>query len=129
MGRQVIHVPGLGHGEQPIPLAVKVGNMVFTGSLGGSDPKTGETPSDPEQQIANAFAAMTAVMEAAGGSLSDVAKVEVRLADRGMRKLLNKAWIKAFPDENDRPCRHTGEGGTGGGGNIIQMEIVAVLGA
>ena len=127
MARQVIELPGLGHSGQPIPLAVKIGGFVFTGSIGGADPKTGDLPAEPEAQIANAFANMKAILEAAGGDFSHVAKVEVRLSDRSLRSVLNKEWVKAFPNENDRPARHTGEGPTGGSGSVVQMEMIAVL--
>jgi len=125
MSRQVIHVKGLGHGEQPIPLGVKIGNMLFTGSIGPNDPETGKAPDSPEEQIANTFRNIQRVLDAAGANWGQIAKVDVRLSDRSMRNLLNKEWVKYFPNEEDRPARHTAEGGTGGG--MIQAEIIAIL--
>ena len=63
--REVIEIPGLGH-SNPIPLAVKIGSMVFSGGIMGQDPATGKVPSDPERQVSLAFENMQKIVEAAG---------------------------------------------------------------
>ena len=42
-----------------------------------------------------------------GGTPGDIAKMSVSLRDNGTRKFLNDAWCDMFPDEDDRPARHT----------------------
>jgi 2-iminobutanoate/2-iminopropanoate deaminase len=123
--REVIHVAGLGHGAQPIPLAVKVGGMLYTGSISGADPATGKLSEDPAEQIAQAFRNVRAVLAAAGGDVSGIAKVETRLSDMSLRDTLNKEWVAMFPDEHDRPVRHTGKADMGA--QAIQIEITAHL--
>jgi len=83
-------------------------------------------PADPETQIANAFANVKASLEAVGGTTGDIGKMTVFLADRNMRDLVNKPWLAMFPNEHDRPVRHT-IGGPLGGNFIIQIEFVAVV--
>ena len=49
-----------------------------------------------------------------------------QLKDKALRDLVNVEWIRLFPDENDRPVRHTVEGDFAGN-RMIQLEILAVL--
>lgn len=123
--REVLELPGLGH-SNPIPYAVKIGSMVFTGGISGQDPSTGNVPADPEQQVAHAFRNMQAVIEKAGGTTDDIAKVTVYLKDMALRQLVNVEWVKMFPDEHNRPVRHTlpSDSPTNPG---IQLEMTAVL--
>src|SRR6266496_3601110 len=123
--REVIEIPGLGH-SNPIPLAVKIGSMVFSGGISGQDPATGKVPSEPERQVTLAFENMQKIVEAAGGTTSDIAKVVVHLKDMQLRSVVNVEWVKMFPDEHDRPVRHTmpSDSPTNPG---IQLELTAVL--
>jgi 2-iminobutanoate/2-iminopropanoate deaminase len=123
--REVIEIPGLGH-SNPIPLAVKIGSMVFSGGIMGQDPATGKVPSDPERQVALAFDNMQKIVEAAGGTTGDIAKVVVYLKDMQLRSLVNVEWLKMFPNADDRPVRHTlpSDSPTNPG---LQLELTAVL--
>jgi len=123
--RQVIEVHGLGH-SNPIPLAVKIGSMVFSGGISAQDPATGKVPSDPGEQIVLAFQNMQKIVEAAGGTTDDIAKVVVYLRDMKLREQVNVEWVKMFPDAENRPVRHTmpSESPTNPG---IQLEMTAVL--
>jgi len=123
--REVIEVPGLGH-SNPIPLAVKIGSMIFSGGISGQDPATGKAPSDPGQQIVLAFQNMQKIIEAAGGTTDDIAKVVVYLRDMKLREQVNVEWVKMFPDAENRPVRHTmpTDSPTNPG---IQLEMTAVL--
>jgi enamine deaminase RidA (YjgF/YER057c/UK114 family) len=124
--RHVIEAADLPHHANPIPTAVKLGNMVFSSALMGQDPETHELPEDPEAQVANAFRAVRRVLEEAGGSVSDIGKMTVYLRDMQIRQHVNTEWLKMFPDENDRPVRHAVPM-SGPGNALIQIEIIAVL--
>lgn len=124
--REVIEIAGLGHPGQPIPLAVRIGSMLYSGSINGTDPQTGKIAADPTQQIKQAFKNLRTVLERAGGELSGVAKVDVRLSDRSLRDTVNSEWIAMFPNEYDRPVRHSTEA-TLGGSQVIQLELIAHL--
>ena len=125
--RQVVEVPGLKlHGAQPIPPAVKIGNMVFTGGIAGQDPQTNKVPDELERQVVLAFENMRRIVEAAGGSTDDIGRVDVYLKDMGTRELVNREWLKMFPDESNRPCRHTTRLDLPGN-YAIQLQMIAVL--
>ncbi len=126
--RQVLEIPGVQpHGGNPIPTAVKIGGFVFSGSIPGIDPATGRQVEDPAGQIAMAFANARRIMELAGGSADDIAKVDVRLSDMALREQVNVEWVKLFPDAASRPARHTTRADLAGS-TVIQLEIVGVLG-
>lgn len=124
--RQAISGGGLPRHPQPFPTAVKVGNVVFSSAIGGQDPTTGKAPDAPEEQIENAFRHLQTIMRLAGGSPGDIGKVTVHLRDKAHRDLVNPVWIKVFPDENDRPVRHTVTADLPSN-LIIQLEFIAVL--
>lgn len=124
--RQVIEVPGVNHGANPIPLAVKVGNMVFTSGVMGVDPDAHGFPAEPEKQAELMFRHIRSIMEKAGGSPDNIAHVTVFLKDLKYREALNVEWNKMFPDEHSRPARHTLRWELGGD-MLMQCELVAVL--
>lgn len=124
--RERIKAPDIAEHSQPFPAAVKVGNIVFSSAIGGDDPDTHELPADKDAQIANVFKTMHNIMREAGGSVANIGKVTVYLADRDDRKLVNPHWLEMFPDENDRPVRHTSASALPPG-RFIQLEFIAVL--
>lgn len=107
MARQVLSVPGLGHGKQPIPLGVTIGPLLVTGNVSGVDRASGVLPVDLRTEIATAFDNVRSVLDAGGFDLGDVAKVDVLLAGPAHRDVLNDVWVECFPDPDDRPARHT----------------------
>lgn len=128
MARRSIEVPGLGHGDTPIPLASVVGNLLVSGGIGPTDPATGATPDDADGQVAQAFANVRLVVEAAGGSVADIVKVDVFVADKSIRPAIDKYWTEMFPDKASRPARHVLSADQPGN-RLLQLVITAVLGA
>ena len=124
--RLVLRGGGLPEHPQPFPPALRISNLVFSSAMGGYDPESGELPEDMAEQVRNAFSHMRTTMELSGGSLDDVAKVTVYLADRDDRSFVNPDWTDTFPDENDRPVRHTIVKPLPGGMRI-QLEFIGVL--
>lgn len=123
--REVLHVKG-SHHQNPIPTAVKIGNMVYTSAIIGSDPETGEMPEDVQGEIANLFQYLREIMELAGGSTDDIAHLSVLVTDRKYKKNVNVEWLKMFPNEDDRPARHTNVQSLRDGLRV-QIEMTAVL--
>jgi len=122
--REVIELEGFAHGN-PIPVAVKIGGMVYTGGVAGTN-EAGVTSTDPDQQIGQVFKNLKRIIEAAGGTVADIAKIDVKLRDMTHRPIVNKHWLAMFPDEHDRPARHTSQADLPGT-LAIQVEMVAVL--
>ena len=90
----------------PYSHAIRVGDLLFC---------SGQTPLDPEtmtlvegevgEQTAQALANLSAVLEAAGLSLSQVVKTTVFLTDMGDFEAMNDAYGRTFGDH--RPARST----------------------
>ncbi|MBO0691772.1 MAG: RidA family protein [Acidimicrobiaceae bacterium] len=126
--RDSIEVKGLSHGNNPIPFGSRVGPLVCSGGIMGADPATGKVPEDGADQVRFVFQNLQSFMTAAGGSVDDVAKVEVLLADNSLRGAVNEEWVKVFPDEHSRPARHTTAGPLQGS-MLIQLEVIAWVGS
>ena len=124
--RERISGPGIPEHTNPFSAAVKIGNLVFSAAVGGDDPDTHELPSDKESQIRNAFQTVRNMLEQAGGSPENIAKMTVYVEDRSIRPMVNPYWIEMFPEEDDRPVRHFLPADMPAGRHI-QLEFIAVL--
>ncbi|GAA3880712.1 RidA family protein [Leifsonia kafniensis] len=126
MQRRVsIDVPGFGHAN-PIPAASRIGPFLFSGVLTGRDPHTRQMPASLDEQCANVFTHVRALLEAAGGTTDDIAKMTFWLADYRDRDALNREWLAQFPDPASRPARQA-MAALLDGGSLIQCDLVAVL--
>jgi len=123
--RKSIHIKGMEHGA-PIPNGVVVGNMVFSSAISGKDAKTGVLSSDPDEQAEAMFRNLRLFMETAGGTPENIGYMKVYLKEEKLRDSVNKAWLKMFPDEDDRPARHAIKTELRGD-NLFQIEVIAVL--
>jgi 2-iminobutanoate/2-iminopropanoate deaminase len=70
---------------------------------------------------------MQRVLASAGGTVDDIVKITVFVKDLAYRELVNRPWLEIFPDENDRPARHTIKADLPGT-MLVQIEVFAVLG-
>lgn len=126
--RKIIDGPDLPkHGANPIPTCVVVGNLILPSVIVGNDPKGGGIVKDPERQVEQAFRNMKNIIEAAGGTLDSIGKVTVYLKSLDHRELLNKEWIRVFPEEKNRPARHYIKAPDLPGDIIIQLDVIASL--
>ncbi|WP_402463881.1 RidA family protein [Isoptericola aurantiacus] len=123
--RQSIDLPGFGHAN-PIPAAARIGNLLMSGVLTGRDPATREMPASLDDQCANVFRHVRALLDTAGGSCDDVVRMTFWLAAYRDRDALNREWVAMFPDPRDRPARQA-MAATLDGGCLIQCDLVAVL--
>jgi enamine deaminase RidA (YjgF/YER057c/UK114 family) len=113
--------------ENPIPNACRIGNIVVSSVIGGSNPGTRELPATLEQQVANVFTHMRHDVEAAGGSVDDIIKVTFWVRDPvKQRAALNAEWVKMFPDAEARPARHTQQLPADSRA-LVQADFMAVL--
>ncbi|WP_306207111.1 RidA family protein [Actinoplanes sp. RD1] len=124
--RRSIHVAGFEHAN-PIPAASRIGPFVFSGAITGRDPHTRELPAGLDAQCAHVFRHVRAIIEAAGGTVDDIAKLTFWLRDHHDRDALNREWLAMFPDPDSRPARHA-VAATLAGGTLIQADFIAVCG-
>ena len=123
--RKSIHIKGMEHGA-PIPNGVVIGNMIFSSAISGKDAKTGVLSEDPDEQAEAMFRNLALFMETAGGTVENIASMKVYLKEEKFRDSVNKAWLKMFPDEHDRPARHAVKIELRGN-LLFQIEVIAVI--
>ncbi len=78
--------------------AVKVGYTVYLAGQIGLDPVTMQLVEGVDAQIEQVFQNMQAVVEEAGGTLADVAKVNVYLTDLGDFAKFNQVMAQYFSE-------------------------------
>ena len=127
MSRRSIYAEGFSH-KNPIPAACRIGPMLYSGSIQGTDPATGAYGDSLERQCELMFDHVRRIVQAGGGSLDHIAKMTVWMRDRSQRAALNAVWLKAFPDAENRPARHTMQADLDGD-KLIECDFVAVIGA
>jgi enamine deaminase RidA (YjgF/YER057c/UK114 family) len=123
--RESINLPHMAHGA-PIPMGSKIGNVVYSSGIGGTNAE-GKMPADPNEQAEQMFENIRQFVEIAGGTPDDIVHVRILMKDRGQREAINKPWLAMFPDEHSRPARHALETNLGGQ-FLFQAEVVAVIG-
>lgn len=123
--RKTFEVPGISHGGAPIPMGAMVGNVFHSSAVMGADPATGKVPDDGAKQVEFVFANVKKLLEVAGLTSDDIVYFNVYLADNDLRGKVNDEWVSWFPDEHDRPARHTTVRPLPGG-MAVQLQFLAV---
>lgn len=100
--------------------------MVYTSAIIGEDPETGVIPKNVQDEVANLFHYIKEIMKLAGGTTDDIAHISVLLTDRKYVKNVNEEWLRMFPNEDDRPARHSTVQNLREGLRV-QIEMTAVL--
>lgn len=99
MTRQIISTDRAPQAIGTYSQAVKTGNTVY---LSGQIPLVPETmdmvEGNIEQQIRRVFDNLRAVAEAAGGSLADIAKLNIFLVDLGNFAIVNEVMAEYFSE-------------------------------
>ena len=103
--RENFEIPNVAH-NAPIPMATRVGNIVYTSGIMGRSMETGEMPESVEDQARNCFKNLEAVLAKAGAKPSDILKLTVFIKSNNTRQAVNPAWLEMFPDAHSRPARH-----------------------
>lgn len=105
--RKSVNYPGYSH-QNPIPNASRIGNIVMSSIMNGTDPGTRTVPPELARQVTNIFKHIGLCIEAAGGTADDIIKINFWMKQPSTgRAALNEEWVKMFPDESSRPARHT----------------------
>ena len=93
-----------GNGDiDPIPLGIRVGNLVHAARLTGVSLDTGALGDGVEAQLELLFTAIRHVVETSGGTTDNVAQVSFFLKRFDDRALINPPWTAMFPNDLDRP--------------------------
>ena len=98
MSKTIISTPNAPAAIGSYSQAVKVGDTVYLSGQVGLDPANMQMVEGIDAQIARVFDNLKAVVEASGGSLSDVVKLNVYLTDLVNFAKVNIAMAKYFPE-------------------------------
>lgn len=127
MGREIIATSRAPQAIGTYSQAVKTGNTVY---LSGQIPLVPETmelvAGGMEAQIRRVFDNLSAVCVAAGGSLADIAKLNIFLTDLGHFPLVNQVMAEYFPQPY--PARAAVGVAALPKGAAVEMDAVMVLG-
>ena len=123
--RKSIHIKGMEHGA-PIPNGAVIGNVVFSSAISGKDARSGVLSSEPDEQAEAMFRNLRLFLEEAGATPDSIGYMTVFLKEEKYRDAVNKAWIKMFPNEHDRPARHAVKAELRGE-ILFQVQIIAVV--
>ena len=78
--------------------AVKAGGLVFVSGTSPHDPETGAiVGSTIKEQTRQCLTNISAILEAAGGSLDKIVSVTIVLADKSEFAGMNEEYVKWFP--------------------------------
>ena len=96
MSKDVIQTPNAPAAIGPYSQAVRAGATVYLSGQIGLDPATGNLREGVEAQARQVIANLTAVAQAAGGSLDDIVKITLLLADMADFTTVNDILAKSF---------------------------------
>ncbi len=109
----------------PYSQAIATDTLIFTAGQVALDPKTGElvggTTAEQTEQV---FANITAVLRAAGVTLSNVVKTTVYLADMADFTQMNEVYAKHFGA--NRPARSTVQAAGLPKDARVEIDVIAV---
>jgi reactive intermediate/imine deaminase len=105
--------------------AVKVGDTVYLSGQIPLDPSSMELVAGVEAQIRRVFTNLSAVAEAAGGELNDIAKLNIFLTDLGNFALVNQVMAEFF--QEPFPARAAIGVAALPKGSAVEMDAVMVL--
>jgi enamine deaminase RidA (YjgF/YER057c/UK114 family) len=85
-----------------------------------------ELPKEPEREVELLFRHIGGFVEKAGGKVGDLVNVTFFTMDDAYRGFIDKEWSRMFPQEGQRPARHTlNVAPSGLRGERVQAVVVA----
>lgn len=125
--KQIISSPKAPQAIGPYSQAVRSGNLLFISGQIPLEPATGEmVDGDIGVQTRRVLENLSAIVEAAGGSLRDVVKTTIYLTDLNDFLSVNAVYGEFFGQEP--PARATVQVSKLPRGAAVEIEAVAVLG-
>jgi 2-iminobutanoate/2-iminopropanoate deaminase len=102
--KRVIHPRGVPTGRPFSPAILADGTLYVSGQT-GTNPGTGQTPSQFDAEVRQCFSNIEAILKEAGMEFKDVVSVQVYLTDMDTFEEMNKIYATYFAEP--RPARTT----------------------
>jgi 2-iminobutanoate/2-iminopropanoate deaminase len=125
MSKQAIQTSSAPAAIGPYTQAIRAGDTVYLSGQIGLDPVTGNLRDGTEAQTRQVLDNLRAVAEASGGSLDDIVKLTLLLADMGDFAKVNEIMAAAF--DKPYPARATYQVAALPRGARVEIEAVLVL--
>ena len=127
MKKEIIFTEKATKPTAPYSQAVKVGNIVYLARACGDDPETDQIVGNGDIKIETKYALenIKAAVEAAGGTLENIVKMNVFVKDIKMMKDFNEVYKTYFPV--DPPARIAMQITDLAGGANLEIDGVAIL--
>ena len=125
MSKQAIQTAAAPAAIGPYSQAIRAGDTVYLSGQLGLDPTSGSLREGIDNQARQVFSNLKAVAEAAGGSLDDIVKLTVLLADLGDFAKVNEIMTAYF--KPPYPARSTYQVAGLPRGGRIEVEAILVL--
>ena len=109
----------------PYAQATEVNGLIITSGQLPIDPATGVMPEDVSAQTKQSLTNGKAILEAAGGTMADVVKTTVFLADMNDFAAMNAVYAEFFT-EGQYPARSAVEVGALPRGALVEIETICV---
>ena len=109
----------------PYSQAIVANGFVFCSGTAGIDPQTGQVAEGIEAQTEQALLNISAILEAAGASLSDLVKTTIFYAEVDDFAKLNEVYSRFMPDPP--PARSAPANVRLPRGLLVSIEAIAVL--
>lgn len=123
MSHEIIHTDNAPAAIGPYSQATKGEANLFTSGQLGIDPKSGELPADFEAQARLAFSNVKAIVEAAGGDITNIMKVTIFLTDMANFPVVN-AVMQEFC-QSPYPARSCFAVAALPKGGLVEVEAIA----
>lgn len=101
-----LYVDGIAQHKNPVPNAAVHRGFLHTSSILGKQPDADSYPPDIETQARLCFDSLVGILSAAGATLQDVVSVDIFMADKAERDVVNRFWLACWPDAQHRPARN-----------------------
>ena len=125
MSKQAIETAAAPAALGPYSQAIRAGATIYLSGQIGLDPASGNLRGGTEAQARQAFENLRAVAHAAGGTMDDIVKVTLLLADMGDFGRVNEIMAGFFA--KPYPARATYQVAALPKGARVEVEAVAVL--
>jgi enamine deaminase RidA (YjgF/YER057c/UK114 family) len=118
--REVLDIPGMAHGDS-MSMGVRMGDLVFSSRIVGTNTATGITPPDPHDQARLAFDNVRTLLSNAGAGPADLTQILAFIRDEGDRSAL----LEVLPSPGGPATKFLNAHLPGGA--TVRLEVIASL--